>query len=446
MSRVPPHEAARAIAGGSQTPPARLLVFSRYPQAGKSKTRLIPALGPQGAAALQRRMTERTLAWARLAPYTQIELCYDGDRAAMHAWLGRRANLRSQGEGDLGMRMNHCLNRALAEGAPAALLFGCDIPGNTSSNLTRALEALREADLVLGPAKDGGYYLVGLKKPAPGLFEGMSWSHGQVLAQTLERAARLGLRSALVDTLSDVDHPRDLPIWYEAPLPPGTISVVIPALNEARNLPDCVHSLRGPLALEVIVVDGGSGDRTGQTARELGLKLLQGPASRGRQLGLGCRAARGDYVVLLHADTRLRPGWHHQVRRILRRPGVALGAFEFQVNAMGSGYWLIEYMVALRSRLAGLPYGDQAMFLKRQTLASLGGVPELPLMEDVELVRRARRLGKVAVSRLPAVSSPRRWQEKGLIGNTWLNWRCYMAYRMGVPAGELARRYYCRRA
>jgi rSAM/selenodomain-associated transferase 2/rSAM/selenodomain-associated transferase 1 len=423
----------------------RLILFTRYPCPGKSKTRLIPALGVEGAANLQRRMTERTLAWARLAPWSDLELCFAGDETLMRAWLGGHAGfMRPQGEGDLGRRMDHCLTRALSEGAGAAVLFGCDIPGNTSQNLANALDRLKHADLVLGPAKDGGYYLIGLKRPAPELFRDMTWGHDQVLKQTLGRADRLGLSYALVDELKDVDYAADLPAWWDAPLPPGSISVVIPALNEARNLAAAVGSLSGPLAPEIILVDGGSKDATREVAKGLGLKQLSAPPSRGGQLRLGCEAAKGDYVLMLHADTRLKPGWHHQVRRILNMPGVTLGAFEFQVDASGPGYWLIRQMVALRSRLARMPYGDQALFIKRGTLEQIGGVPDLPLMEDVELVRRTRSLGRVAVSPTQAVSSSRRWRNKGLARNTLHNWRCFLAYQMGASPKELAQRYYNR--
>jgi rSAM/selenodomain-associated transferase 2/rSAM/selenodomain-associated transferase 1 len=421
-----------------------LIIFTRYPEPGKCKTRLIPALGAEGAAHLQRDLILRTLAWARDLRGRDIglELHYAGPEAPMRAWLGGKVMLEPQCGGDLGGRMHDSLTRMLQKGAPRAVLAGCDIPGLTSGVMARAFEALKESDLVLGPADDGGYYLVGLKKPAPGLFRDMSWGHGQVLAQTLDRARSLGLSYALLDELCDVDHPHELPAWHDAPLPPGSISVVIPTLNEAGNLPRTLDCLQGPWALEVIVVDGGSRDHTAQIARQRGLKVISGPSSRGLQLRMGCRAVRGRYILMLHADTLLRPGWHLELRRLLERPGVALGAFSFMVDVMGPGYWLIETMVALRSGLAQLPYGDQALFIKRSNLEALGGMPGLRLMEDVDLVRKARRLGRVAISRLPAVSSARRWRKKGVVRNTLLNWRSMLSYQMGASPDDLARKYY----
>ena len=429
---------------GGRKPVGKLIVFARYPEPGRCKTRLIPSMGAQGAAYLQHSLILRTLAWARRleARGIALELHYAGPEAPMRAWLGRRVSLAPQSKGDLGLRMHASLAGALRAGEGPAVLVGCDIPGLTDYVMARAFDALKHVDLVLGPANDGGYYLIGLKKPALGLFEDMTWGHKEVLQRTLDRASALGLSHALVDRLQDLDLPGQLPAWHAAPVPPGTISVVIPTLNEIDNLPTALASLQGHLALEVIVVDGGSTDGTAKWARSRGLKVLHSARGRGPQLSKGCKAARGDYILMLHADTRLQPGWHHEVRRLLARPKVALGAFDFMVDAAGPGYWIIETTVALRSRLARLPYGDQALFMKRGVLEALGGVPPLGLMEDVALVQKARSLGRVAVSRMPAISSARRWQKKGVIKNTLLNWRTMLSYQMGAPPEMLVRKYY----
>jgi hypothetical protein len=166
------------------------------------------------------------------------------------------------------------------------------------------------------------------------------------------------------------------------------------------------------------------------------------PPGRGRQLAAGAERARGQALVFLHADTRLPAGWPEEVRRILARPGVALGAFRFRLAARGASYRLVERMVALRCRWLSLPYGDQALFIAADTLQAAGGHPRRPLMEDVELVERARRLGRVELSPLAAVSSARTWQSRGVWGNTLHNWRNFLAYRRGAPPEELARRYY----
>lgn len=213
----------------------RLILFTRYPRPGACKTRLIPVLGAEGAAELQRRLTERLL--ERLAPLLEepsisLELRYtpDHEGPAMERWIrgedGRRAavpaiasakNTRAgrvllapQGPGDLGQRMHRAIAAALQEGAASALVLGTDVPGLTASLAREAIEALTTRELVLGPAADGGYYLIGLTRPCSALFEGVPWGQDTVMEATLERARKAGLDVALLPPLSDIDRPEDL--------------------------------------------------------------------------------------------------------------------------------------------------------------------------------------------------------------------------------------------
>lgn len=192
----------------------RLIVFARYPRPGKAKTRLIPALGPVGAARLSRRLTIETIARARAfaaGDAVLVEVHYrGGNRRLMSAWLGSDLVYRRQAGGDLGARMDRAFAGAFGAGAAAVMIIGTDCPGLTAVVLRRAWNALAGKDLVLGPARDGGYYLIGLHRPVPELFAEMPWSTGQLLARTLATAEDLGLRVAQLETLADVDRPEDL--------------------------------------------------------------------------------------------------------------------------------------------------------------------------------------------------------------------------------------------
>ncbi len=436
-------------------PPAeRLILFTRLPAPGRAKTRLIPALGAAEAADLQRRMTEHALGWARaLARVRPLELmvCHAGEGREVAAWLGPGVAYRAQSGPDLGARMSGALHRALAAGCARVVLMGADAPGLDRALLAHAFDLLRERDVVLGPARDGGYYLVGLSRPAPQLFDDMPWGGPAVLERTLERVRASGRSLGLLPPLCDVDRPGDLAAWRKASPPPppppeaGLISVVIPCLDEAATLPGAVGSARSEPAVEVIVADGGSRDGTGELALAMGCRLVRTPAGRGRQIAAGAGLARGEIVLTLHADTRLPAGWGDEARRILARPGVSLGAFRFAVDRPGAGLRLIEKMVWLRSRLGRMPYGDQALFMRAADLRAMGGPPQIDLMEDVELVRAARRLGRVAISPLPALSSARSWRQRGVWGNTIHNWLNFTAYTLGASPELLARRYYRRR-
>ncbi len=196
--------------------PPRLIFFSRLPEPGRVKTRLVPALGAQGAARLQRRLGLRL--WARLRELArktplELELCFTGgseDQA--RAWLGKGIACRAQGPGDLGRRMERALHRALAQGAPRAVLVGSDLPGLRGAHVAQALEELERRELVLGPSADGGYYLVGLARPAPGLLDRPHW---ESLAALTARAAALGLEPTLLPALRDLDTPGDLAFWRD---------------------------------------------------------------------------------------------------------------------------------------------------------------------------------------------------------------------------------------
>jgi rSAM/selenodomain-associated transferase 1 len=192
--------------------PCTVIVFAKAPQAGYAKTRLIEALGAQGAARLAERMMNATLDHAIAAAIGPVQLCVAPDcthPAFIAAARRGTAIVTEQGEGDLGDRMARAFARELA-GPGHALLIGTDAPQLDAPYLRAAAAALDDTDAVFGPAADGGYALVGLRRPAPGLFAGMRWSHDQVMAHTRERLAALGMHHVELPLLHDVDEPADL--------------------------------------------------------------------------------------------------------------------------------------------------------------------------------------------------------------------------------------------
>ncbi len=195
--------------------PWPLLVFARAPLAGAVKTRLIPALGAQGATDLHRQLVSRTLQRAGAARGAQVQLWIAGDplEAFVQDCARRfRAPVFEQRGADLGQRMADAFERALAqtERAVGCLLIGTDCPAQSVRDLEHAADALRSHDAVLQPAEDGGYVLVGLKRPQPALFDAIEWGSARVTGQTLQRAASLGLRLHLLRTLPDLDSASDL--------------------------------------------------------------------------------------------------------------------------------------------------------------------------------------------------------------------------------------------
>ena len=194
-----------------------LIIFTRYPEPGKTKTRMIPALGAEGAAELQRQMSEHTLKnakqWQRVSEGKIAVHFAGGDVSLMSNWLGKELTYYPQVTGDLGYKMQSAFNQAFTNGATKVVTIGIDCPDINLALLNQAFTSLSEQDLVLGKAEDGGYYLIGLNRLIPELFQNINWGTSQVLAQTQNIANSLNLNTAYLPTLPDVDRPEDLFIW-----------------------------------------------------------------------------------------------------------------------------------------------------------------------------------------------------------------------------------------
>ncbi len=199
-----------------------LIIFTRYPEPGKTKTRLIPVLGAEGAATLQRQMTEQKLTQVRelQAAYpVSVEVHFTGgNEQLMQSWLGSSLIYQRQSEGDIGCRMASAFQASFEAGMNNVVLIGIDCPDLNAQLMAEAFQALHQHDLVLGPAVDGGYYLIGLRRLIPELFTGIRWSTAEVLPETLRIAHRLELAVAKLRLLSDVDRPEDLSVWKQVNL------------------------------------------------------------------------------------------------------------------------------------------------------------------------------------------------------------------------------------
>jgi len=218
-----------------------------------------------------------------------------------------------------------------------------------------------------------------------------------------------------------------------------TLSVIIPALNEAENIGAAVEAARRAQPREVIVVDGGSTDGTAELAAQAGAIVLASPPGRGLQQRLGAERAQGEALLFLHADTKLPANFPSIIAEILAHPNIAGGAFRFKLDESGLGFAWIERLVDWRCRFFGLPYGDQAIFVRAAVLAEAGGYPALPIMEDYELVHRLRKLGRIEISKEQAITSARRWRKLGALNAALTNIGCLAAYKLGVSAETIAR-------
>src|SRR5881296_1200105 len=217
-----------------------------------------------------------------------------------------------------------------------------------------------------------------------------------------------------------------------------SLSVVIPTLNEAMELAETVRRAQANAELgEIIVVDGGSSDGTWELASRLGCRALKGPRSRGGQMRLGAEQAKGDVVMLLHADTWLPPDAGQAAVNCLRDASVVAGGF-FKVFRETS--WFARgsrARCALRLWLGGRILGDQAMFIRRESLEQIGGVPDMELMEEFELCRRLRKIGRLALAEATVTTSARRFERLGVLRTYWRMGWVTLRYRLGASPREL---------
>jgi len=219
-----------------------------------------------------------------------------------------------------------------------------------------------------------------------------------------------------------------------------SLSIIIPVLNEAAQLPDLLDSLT-TINAEVIVVDGGSVDDTPAIAKAHGVRLLQTGCGRAQQMHTGAQTASGDILLFLHADTRLPVQADDRVKQALADRKREWGRFDVHIVGRPLMLRVVAALMNLRSRLSGIATGDQAMFVQRRAYECVGGFPDQPLMEDIELSRRLKQLSPPACLRCKVRTSGRRWEQRGVWRTIILMWRLRWAYWRGVEPERLAELY-----
>ena len=223
-------------------------------------------------------------------------------------------------------------------------------------------------------------------------------------------------------------------------MPPPYLSVIIPAYNVARQMPRTLAAAASP-DVEIFVSDGCSTDRTVQIAKSLGARIVSGRRGRAGQQNRGAAAARGEVLLFLHADTRLPRNYVDHVFETLMDRRTRLGAFRFATDIHTPAMRCLSFCTNLRAGWLSLPYGDQGLFLRQRDFDAVGGFPDVPIAEDLYLVRRMGRRGRIAMAPAAAVTSGRRWQRLGPMRTTMINAILAAGILAGVTPGRLAPLY-----
>ncbi|MFC3284923.1 TIGR04283 family arsenosugar biosynthesis glycosyltransferase [Litchfieldella rifensis] len=222
----------------------------------------------------------------------------------------------------------------------------------------------------------------------------------------------------------------------------ATLSVIIPTLDEAADIEAQLGGLQAlrDHGIEIVVVDGGSQDDTFALAAPLASLVISSAAGRARQMNVGAQASRGNVLLFLHADTRLPDGAVDRIQQALA-DGCQWGRFDVRLEGRHPMLKVIALAMNLRSRLTGIATGDQALFTTRQAFEAIGGFPEQPLMEDIEISKRLKRLSRPACVRPCVVSSARRWERHGLWSTMLQMWHLRYRYWRGIDSRQLAEEY-----
>lgn len=450
-----------------------LIVFTRAPLPGRTKTRMMPYLDAEECALLHEAMLRdisRECAGCRadlFISYTPLE-----GLQSLRSIFGRSCEyLLQEGEG-LGERMYHAIENVLSRGYSSCILTGSDIAELRSADLERAFGLLERADLVFGRSRDGGYYLIGMKKAWREAFDLGSYGHRSVFEDTLSRLAKKRLKIAYVRTLYDLDTKEDLRFYRERMRRYGIfarkdqrrqklragklqrgclgrflkerirISIIIPVYNEEKTILALQEQLLPHLnEAEIIFADGGSSDRSTELIDER-FRLIRTPKGRALQMNEAARQSSGDVLFFLHCDSELPQNFLEEIREVIA--DYRAGCFGIAFHSRNFFMFTCRVISNHRIKDRKVMFGDQGIFIERKLFFEAGMFPLLPIMEDYQFSLTLKQMGvRLGIAKHRIYTSDRRFRGSTMdkLRLMWKMNRLRKMYRDGIDIERIARLY-----
>lgn len=438
-----------------------LIIFTRVPVPLQTKTRLMPYLSGQMCARLHTCFLKDIAGeCGKVSADAFVYYTPEDKKGILREIFGRECVYRKQCEGNLGLRMYRAMKEVLAQGYDSCVLIGTDIPELTSKEIQYAFRLLDIHDIVFGPTKDGGYYLVGMKEPVKEVFAQQTYGHGSVLEQTVsyvrenrENACSVGYVRTIcdVDTKEDVaelrNRLREKKSWQCSEtgrflMRNQTVSVIVPVYNEASTIEKIQRELL-PLKdrCEILFVDGGSTDGTPDMI-DSRFRVLYEVKGRAAQMNLGARESSGDILFFLHSDSELPKRPLEEIRAVMA--GHRVGCFGIAFHSRSFFLWTCRVISNHRIKDRKVMFGDQGIFIDRALFFEAGMYPELPIMEDYQLSLTLKEMGvKIGIAKHRIYTSDRRFPKKTIpkLKVMWKMNRLRKMYRDGVSIGKISNLY-----
>lgn len=435
-----------------------VIIFTRVPEPGKTKTRMMPYLSPVQCKRLHTCFLKDIVSECRKCQANIfVSFTPDDGRKKLRHILGPAQGWLPQQGANLGERMYRAIAEVLSRGYGSCILIGTDVPELRTKSLEKAFHILDTKDAVFGRTEDGGYYLVGMKRPLKEAFALDAYGHGKVLEDTLKDMGKADHTAGFTDTLFDMDTPKDLRGYRRRMLSDeflkksftgrylariSRISIIIPVYNESRTIEKMQKQLFPLLGkCEILFVDGGSTDDTVEKISP-GFTVIRSEKGRAWQMNEGARRSSGDILFFLHCDSELPDHPLERIRKVMRDHSA--GCFGIAFHSKNFFMFTCRVISNHRIKDRKVMFGDQGIFVDRDLFFEAGMFPEIPVMEDYQFSLTLKKMGvKLGMTDKRIYTSDRRFP-KGTIPKLKLMWkmnRLRKMYRDGMDIRKIAGMY-----